>query len=136
MADYVVKITFNDGSGNYDFPLVQSCPDPIEGSKAVVIEGNRGSGSVVIPGGKKSQRIIVKGIILDNDGFVDIQTAIASMKSAVTTNLATLTKKYWNGSTWVNVWQYTVRRIDPIEFSDSLQTNNQDYTATFLIVSY
>lgn len=131
-----VIINFNDGSKNYDFPLVQSCPDPIEGTKAVVIEGNRASGAIVIPGGKKSQEIVIKGVIFDNDGFGDIQSKITTMKSDVTTNVATLTKKYFNGATWVNVWQYSVRRNESIDFSDSFQTIDQEYEVRFLILSY
>lgn len=136
MSNYQVKINFNDGTNSYDFPLVQACPDPIEGSKAVVIEGNRADGAIVIPGGKKSQEITIKGIIFDSDGYVDIQTKIAEMKTKVTTNLATLTKKYWNGATWINTWSYAVRRIEAVDFSESFQTNEQQYTVRFLIVSY
>lgn len=136
MSNIQVKINFNDGTNSYDFPLVQTCPDPIEGSKAVVHEGNRSDGVITIPGGKKSQEIIVRGIIVDEDGFVNIQTKIVEMKTKVTTNIATLTKKYWNGSTWVNVWQYVIRRIEAIQFDESFQTNDQPYMVRFLIVSF
>lgn len=130
-----VKINFTVGIVSYDFPLVQSCPDPMEGIKNVVHEGNRASGSVIIPGGKKSQEIIVKGVLV-GEGYTAIQTLITDMKTKVTTEVGTLTKKYWNGSTWANTWSYSVRRISAIEFEDSLQTNDQNYTVTFLILSY
>lgn len=135
-TSYEVKINFNDGTYDYDLPLVQSCPDPIEGVKDTIIEGKRGDGSIYIPGGKKSETITVKGIIFDEDGYADLQTKITEMKTKVTTNIATLTKKYWTGSTWANNWQYTVKRINKIKFEDSFQVNKQAYTIEFLIISY
>ena len=134
--DYQVILNFNDGTKNYDFPLVQSISDPVEGMKSVVIEGTRGNGSIVIPGGKKSAEIEVKGIIADNDGYADITTKMATMRSDVTTNPATLTLKHWTGSAWANDWVYTVRRIDEITFDNSMRTYDQPYTVRFLILSY
>ena len=134
--DYQVILNFNDGTKNYDFPLVQSISDPVEGMKATIIEGTRGSGSIVIPGGQKSAEIEVKGIIADNDGYADITAKMATMRSYVTTNPATLTLKHWTGSAWATDWAYTVRRIDEITFDNSMRTYDQPYTVKFLILSY
>jgi len=136
MADYTVILNFNDGTKNYDFPLVQSISDPIEGIKATVIEGTRGNGSIVIPGGKKSAEIEIKGILADNDGYADLMDKVNTMKSDVTTNVATLTLKHWTGAIWENDWQYNVRRIDEILFGESLRTYEIPYTVRFLILSY
>jgi hypothetical protein len=137
MANYTVQLTFADGVNTYIFPLVQGISDPKEGIKATVIEGNRADGAIVIPGGRKSIEIKVKGILLDNDGYVDLETLIAEMKSKVSTSVATLTLKYWGGSAWVTTWAYTVRRIDEIEFEqDNLRTNDIEYNITFLVLSY
>jgi len=136
MADYIVKLNFNDGSKNYDFPLVQSITDNVPGAKDVVISGNRADGSIVIPGGKKSIEIIVKGILFDNDGYVDLMTLISTMNTDVTTNPATLTLSHWTGSTWATDWAKTVRRIDEIEFGDSMRTSDISYTVKFLVISY
>ena len=136
MASYQVQIVFYDGTNTYTFPLVQSISDPSEGMKATVIEGTRGNGSIVIPGGKKSQEIIVKGIIADNNGYVDITTAMDDMRSKVTTNAATLTIRHWTGSTWQNDRVWNVRRINEIEFGDSMRINNIDYTVNFLVIAY
>jgi hypothetical protein len=136
MASYTVKLNFNDGVNNYDLLHVSKILDPAPGSKATIIEGNRASGAIVIPGGKKSIRIIIKGVIFDSDGFADLETAIEDMKSKVTTSVATLTLKYWTGSIWQNVWAYTVRRVNEIDFPESLRTDAQEYDVEFLVISY
>jgi hypothetical protein len=133
-----VKLVFADGTHTYTFPLVQKISDPIEGNKAVVLEGNRADGSIIIPGGKKSIEIEVEGILFDNDGYIDITTLMSTMRTNVTTLPATLTLSHWNGATWVTDWSYSVRRIDPIEFpdSDDLRTVTQRYSARFIVFSY
>jgi len=138
MASYTVVINFSDGVNNYDLPLVQSISDPQPGMKATVIKGNRADGCIIIPSGKESIEINVEGILFDADGYADLTTLIAEMKTKVTTNVATLTLKHWSGSTWVTDWAYNVRRIDPIEFpnSDDLRTSAQPYRIKFIVFSY
>lgn len=142
MANVTVVLNFNDsiggGSSNYDLPLVQSISDPEAGIKATKIDGTRGNGCIIIPAGKQSAEIRVRGILFDTDGYIDITTLMATMRSSVTTNSATLTLKYWNGSGYTTSWTYTVRRISPIEFpeSDDLRTSAQPYEITFLITAY
>jgi hypothetical protein len=138
MANYPVELVLNLGvSGEeYTFPLVQGISDPSPAMKANVIEGNRASGSIIIPGGQKSIEIKVRGILLDNDGYADLQTKINTMKSMVTTDVSTLTLRYYD-STWKNTWAYTVRRIDEIEFEeDNLRTNAIEYNIRFIVLSY
>ena len=136
MASFTVVVNFNDGINNYDLPHVFQVSDPYEGMKASVIEGTRGDGVIVIPGGKKSQEIGISGRLIDNDGYADLTTLITEMKTKVTTNQATLTLKHWTGSAWQNDWAYTVRRIDEIEFPESLRTWEQEYSVRFLVISY
>jgi len=136
MADFIVIVNFNDGVNSYDLPHVFRISDPKEGMKATVIPGNRGDGSIVIPGGKRSIEISISGRLVDNDGYEDLTDLINEMKTKITTNQATLTLKHWTGSTWENDWQYTVRRIDEIDFPESLRTYDQEYTVRFLIVAF
>ena len=68
-------------------------------------------------------------------------TKIAEMKLMIDSDVATITKEWWNplasgGGAWESNWVYTVKRIEPITFSESLQIDTQDYTATFFIVAY
>jgi len=136
MSNYTVQVIFNDGSGDYILPLVFNISDPKEGIKATIIEGTRGDGAIVIPGGKKSQKITIKGNLFDADGYKDLSVLIEEMKTKVTTNSATLTLKYWTGTVWQNTWQYTVRRIDEISFSESLRLDAQEYSIDFLVIAY
>ena len=141
MASFAVKLTFNDGSGEYIFPLAQTLDDPVEGMKATVIDGNRGDGCIVIPAGKKSVPITVVGFLYDSDGYEDITSKIASMRTAVTTDVATLALSHQSetesGLEWVTDWSYTVRRLDEIRFtSDNFRTQDVQYTCTFLVIAY
>jgi len=134
--NYTVVINFNDGTNNYDLPLVFSVSDPEPGMKATVIEGKRGDGSIVIPAGKKSQEITIRGKLTEtDDGYKDIVTLINEMRTKVTKDVATLTMKHYD-SGWVTDWSYTVRRITPIEFAESLRTSSQEYEIRFWVLSY
>ena len=138
MANFAVRVVLNSGiSGlEYIFPNVFSISDPEKGMKATVIEGTRGDGSIIIPGGKKSIDITIRGRLIDNDGYADLTTRMASMRNLVTTDQSTLTLEHWTGSTWQTDWEYTVRRIEPIDFPESLRTWEQEYSVRFLIIAY
>jgi len=133
--NYQVVVNFNDGTYDYNLPLVFHISDPKEGIKATVIPGVRGSGSIIIPGGKRSQEITIRGKLFDEDGYKDLTTKINEMRTKVTTDVATLTLKHYDGS-WVNDWQYTVRRIEEIRFPQSDRTAVQEYEVSFLVISY
>ena len=137
--NYTVKITFlkdETGAVEYQLPHVFNVSDPKEGMKAVVIPGNRGDGSIVIPGGKRSQEIRVEGTLFDADGYKDLTSLMNEMRSEITTDVATLTMKHKEGVSWVTDWSYTVRRIDEINFPQSLRTGMQKYNVNFLVVAY
>jgi len=138
MASYIVQVVLNDGQSGleYIFPHVFHISDPETGGKDTIISGTRGDGSIVIPGGKKSIEITIKGRLIDNDGYADLTTLMTTMRNMVTRNQSTLTLKHWTGSTWQNDWQYIVKRIEAIDFPESLRTWEQEYTCTFLIISY
>jgi len=136
--NYTVRLTFlssETGSVEYTFPNVFSISDPKEGMKATVIEGNRGDGSIVIPGGKKSQEIVIRGKLFDADGYKDLTALMTDMRDKITTELATLTMKHYDGG-WVTDWSYTIRRINEIEFDESMRIGTQPYSARFLVVAY
>lgn len=136
MASYPVRCVFNLGiSGEeYIFPYVFQINDPTPGMKATVIEGSRGSGSIVIPGGQKSIEISIRGRLIAN-GYDALNALIITMKNMVTTNQATLTLEHYT-TTWVQDWSYTVRRIEEIDFTESLRTWDQEYSVRFLVTSF
>lgn len=131
-----VRVYFTDGSSTYTFPYVQSVSDPKEGIKSTVIPGTRSDGSIVIPGGKKSQNIIIRGLIVYNQGYISIMSEKNQMQTNVTTNPATLSMQHWNGSSWIPDWTYSVIRTEEITFEDSLRFVDLPYSATFLVLSY
>ena len=142
MANYTVRVVYNkDLASEYVFPLVQGITEPKAGTKDTIINGRRADGAIVIPGGKQSQELVIKGKIWSDTGYADLMTKLNTMKSGIGSDVATITKEYWNpdasgGGAWETTWAYTVKRIEPIVFPDSMQTDIQDYTITFLIISY
>ena len=132
---YSVILNFNDGTNSYDFPLLQSISDPIPSMKATIIEGGRSNGSIIIPGGQKSIEIIVRGILYAGD-YQQINDLINEMRTKVTTSPATLTLKFWTGAAWSNSWAYAVRRIEEINFPESMRVLDQEYSVRFLVFSY
>lgn len=130
-----VRVRFDDGTNQYNFPLVYHLTDPKEGMKATVIQGKRSDGTIVIPGGKKSQEIIVRGKLTGNN-YNDIRTKMDTLKSNVTTDIATLSLQEKITGVWTNNWSYTVRRIEEIRFPRSLRVYSQEYECIFLVLSY
>lgn len=134
MDGYEVKINFNDTVYNYDFPLVYHISDPQPRLKDTIISGIRGDGSIRIKGGKRSQEIVVKGRLLADD-YKALTALINTMRTSVTTNVATLTLKHYDGG-WVNDWSLTVFRNSEIIFEESMRTDYQNYEIRFLVLSY
>jgi len=136
--DYTVVIEFledSTGAVEYQLPHVYHITDPKEGIKSNIIRGTRGDGSICIPGGKKSQEITVRGTLFDADGYKDLTTLMTEMRTKLTTEVATLTMKHYDGG-WVNDWSYTVRRIEEIRFPKSFRTGSQKYEVSFLVLAY
>lgn len=137
-TNYYVTINFDDNVNSYDFIHVQDengsyNPD----TKALIIEGNRADGALYIPGGKKPLRITIKGILIEED-YKDITEQIADIKSKISTDYATLTLKHKEGVSWINDWQYLVKRIGEIKFpiSSDLRTASQRYEVDFIVLEY
>lgn len=101
--------------------------DPKEGMKYVKIDGMRADGCILVPGGKKSMEIIVRGTLVGDD-YDDLAAKIETLKSDINMNPTTLALE--------DEWSYLVRRVDPIEFSESLRNFSQRYTISFLVISY
>jgi len=136
---YEVDLLFQEdesGVPEYTFPYLQELDDEQEGMKATVIKGKRGDGSIVIPGGKESQVITATGYLIAN-GYEDLTSLMATMRQNVTTNIGILTLKHREGAgAWSTDWSYTVRRISPINFAQSMRLDIQEYSVKFLVLSY
>lgn len=135
MANNQTRIKFNDGSGDYILPVVFHLSDPKEAMKATVIRGTRGDGSLVIPGGKRSQEITIRGKLFADD-YVALTSLMNTMRTNITTDVATLTLEHNIGAGWVTDWARTVRRIEEIRFPQSFRTSSQEYEIVFLQISF
>jgi len=139
--NYTVRVTYlkdETGAVEYPLPYVQQVSDPEPASKDVVIKGTRGDGSIRIKGGKQSIEIRIRGKLFDADGYKDLSTKIAEMRTKFPTDLGTLTMKYYDpdDSQWHNNWSYTGFRNAEIRFSKSDRTGSQEYSITFLVTTY
>jgi len=132
--DYTVVVNFDDGTYDYDLPYVYSISDPQPRLKDTIIQGTRGDGSIRIKGGKRSQEIVIKGKLVADD-YKALTALISTMRTSVTTDVATLTLKH-NDSGWVTDWSRTVFRNSEIEFAESMRTGVQEYEVRFLVLSY
>ncbi len=135
MSNVSVRITFNDGSGDYILPYVYHITDPTPGIKTTVIHGNRSSGSIVIPGGKKSHEITVRGMLMADD-YNALTTLINEMRTKITSNPATLKLQHLSGVSWIDDWSFSVRRLEEIRFEQSLRISGQKYEIIFYVISY
>jgi hypothetical protein len=133
--NYQVTINFNDGTNDYNLPIVQSeTGSNLTGKKDTIIEGNRGDGAIVIPGGKKSQTITIRGILIGDD-YKAITALMNTMRANITTNVATL-KMTHQDSGEITDWTYTVKRITEIRFPENLRISSQEYEIDFLVLEY
>ena len=135
--DYQTRIIYiGDTTEEYQLPLVQfESGSNMTGMKETIIEGTRADGCIIIPQGKKSQRITINGVILGED-YKEITDKMNTMKSNISTDVATLTMEHYYGGDWVTDWTYNVRRIGEIEFPASLRTSYQDYNINFIVLTY
>ena len=132
--DYTVVVNFDDSTYDYDLPYVYSIADPQPRLKDTVIRGTRGDGSIRIKGGKRSQEIVIKGKLVADD-YKALTALISTMRTSVTTDVATLSLKHYD-SGWVTDWSYSVKRISKVVFKEGLRIDSQDYNVNFIVLAY
>ena len=140
MGTVLVRVNFTianppTGESGYNLPHVFSISDPIEGIKGTLIEGNRASGSIYIASGKKSEDITIKGNLIGTD-YTSLAALIDTMRVELTTEVGTLTLESFVSGSWVPQWSHVVRRIEKINFTESLRIDYQEYEVTWKILSY
>lgn len=111
----------------YTFELVQSSNHPQSPMRNVVIEGVRGEGCLVIPGGTPSWDLEIRGILMidgSTEGYEELVVKMDAMESAIALN----TNYYIRIDKTVSTYYlYKVRRIESIEYPESLRTDSQEY---------
>jgi len=111
----------------YTFKYVQSINAPQTPRRTVEITGQRGKGSLIIDGGQDVWDLIISGkfIIEDADeGYEDLTADIDAMESAIQLNTPYIIRI---DKTAVTYYEYNVKRIEPIEYPESLRIDSQEY---------
>ena len=111
--------------GTTQLDNVYHISDPKEGMKSNIIEGLRGDWAIIVPGGKESFNIEVWGVLTADD-YDALATKIEALKTAINTDPTTLSLE--------STWSYLVRRIEPIEFDESLRNYSQKYKISFFVI--
>ena len=110
----------------YQFPAVQETNIPHTTVKNTVIEGMRGIGCIVISGAEGSWDLRIRGYMLAAD-YPALTAMIDTLESAVATDTPyVLVFEKTNSSSY----SYNVKRIEPIEYPESLRTDYQEYVLT------
>ena len=71
----------------------------------------------------------------------EVNNQINTLKASITTLPAILTMSHWDdnitaGGDWIVDWAYSVVRINEIKFTDSMRTESQNFSVTFLVTAY
>lgn len=111
----------------YTFPAVFFTNAPQTTNKKTIVEGIRGQGCIVIPGSTGSWDLELRGV-LTAANYEALTTLIDSLESTVVmfTNYVLKFDK-----TISTTYSYNVKKIEPIEYPESLRTNYQEYVIKF-----
>lgn len=113
----------------YTFPVVQYTNAPQSNKKSTLVESIRGNGGIIIPGSNAVWDLIVRFILLD-DNYEDITTKIDALESAIVLHTAYVFKLDKTIST---SYSYNVKRVEPIEYSESMRVYDQEVTVKFKV---
>jgi len=116
----------------YTFPNVQYTNAPRSVESYVELTNIRGQGSLVIDGGQNAWDLQLR-FVIQGDGYEDITAKIDELESAIAFNTPYQLTIDKTAST---VYQYKVKRITPIEYTESLRTRIQRVTITFRVDSW
>ena len=117
----------------YTFPVVQSTNIPQSPERYINIEGVRGKGSLIIDSGTPSWEATIRGVFMIDDpseGYTELTAKILEIESTIALNTPYKLRIDKSDGTY---WEYYVKRIEPIEYSDTLRTDIIEYTIHFLV---
>ena len=126
--------TSNGLTLRYTFPYVQSTNLPQTIDKFVEVKA-RGDNSIIVQGSKDSWDLVLTGVLRgDNWDYEDVTEAIDALETAIDFGVPYYIKidKVEGGA---STYTYKVKRLQPIEFSDSLRNGRQvqRYTITLKV---
>lgn len=127
-----IKLYESDGvTLKYTFETVQSINAPQTVKDMIEIKNPRGKGSLIIDGGQASWDLTIKGIIYseEDDGgeaYKDLTEKIDELEGIAigTAYVLKIDKDE------LNQYEYNVKRITPIEYTENLRTSYIPYRVT------
>jgi len=136
MADFTPKFKlYNTGVGGtlrYTFIAVQYTNAPQTTGKYVEIKGQRGIGSIIIDGGTDTWELVIRGILYNegDDDYEDLTANIDTLEAAVVYNTPYVLRIDKTSTTY---YEYKVKRVKPISYSESFRTDMQEYEVRLLV---
>jgi len=136
MADFTPSFKlYNSGDGGllrYTFIAVQYTNAPQTTGKHVEIKGQRGIGSIIIDGGTDTWELIIRGILYNegDDDYQDLTVDIDALEAAVVYNTPYLLRIEKTALTY---YEYKVKRVKSITYSESFRTDFQEYEIKLLV---
>jgi hypothetical protein len=113
----------------YTFPVVQFTNAPHSNKKTVFIEGMRGVGGIAVEGAEAAWNVIIRFILIGTD-YQDITTKIAALEAAIVSNTRYYLRIDKSPTTY---FEYKVKRLEPIEYEESLRTDVQEVIITLKV---
>jgi len=108
----------------YTFEAVQRTNIPGQDTNhSIIIEGIRAKGCLVIGAGQVASDITIQGIFVE-DNYEALVVKMDAIKTAIAFNTR---YKLRLDKTIATYYEYNVKRIEPIDFPESLRTSEQIY---------
>lgn len=136
---FIPQFKLYDSTGitlKYTFPIVQYTNAPQSPKKIVEIEGQRGKGSITIDGGGQAWDLEIRGLFMitsADEGYVEITAKIVDIEDKIQLNIPYILRIDKTDSTY---FEYKVKRIEPINYSESLRTDSQEYRVILRVNSW
>ena len=135
MSDFVPRFKLYNSNGvtlEHTFEAVQRTNAPQSPYRYIRIDGVRGKGALIIPAGTPAWELEIEGVI-----YIDAATEgyeeLVVKQDAMETNIALNTNYYLRiDKTDSTYYEYKVRRIEPIDYAESLRTDMQRYLVRFI----
>ena len=123
----------NNVTLEHTFEAVQRTNAPQSPLRHVNIEGVRGLGSLIIPAGTPPWTLEIEGVMYIDpaiEDYEDLVVKMDTMESDIPVNTAFYLRIYKTGSTY---YSYKVKRVEPMDYSQSLRTDFQPYICRLLV---
>jgi hypothetical protein len=118
----------------YTFPCVQRTNAPQSKGRYIGIEGVRGTGKLVIPAGTESWDLEIEGVLYidpaSGEDYEDLVKLIDKLETDIALNTPYYLRIEKTSSTY---YEYKVKRLESIDYPESLRKVNQRYICRFSV---